>query len=79
MIAAFGAVATIGYLMYLADAMGYLGYVAVMVFRNTTSGEADFLNLLLWASGFVAVVSSVISILLGGYYYRRIPRSIESD
>src|SRR5262249_44963276 len=29
----------LGYLMYLADAFGYLGYVAVMLARNTLSGQ----------------------------------------
>jgi len=51
MIAAFRETGTIGYLMYLADALGYLVYVAIMLFRNSTSGEVDFLNLMIWAAG----------------------------
>jgi hypothetical protein len=34
----------IGFLMYLADAAGYLGYVGVMAFRVSTGPSADFLD-----------------------------------
>ena len=68
MIAAFRETGTIGYLMYLADAIGYLGYVSVMIFRNTTSGELDFLNLLIWISVAVAVISLILTLFLNFYY-----------
>ncbi|MCO8124129.1 DUF5690 family protein [Stieleria sp. TO1_6] len=74
MIAAFQETATIGYLMYLADALGYLGYVAIMILRNTATGEVDFLNLLLWTSALVSILSLLITLLLGVHYYRTIPR-----
>ena len=67
-IASFGEVATIGYLMCLADAVGYLGYVSVMVFRNTTSGEVNFLKLMVWSATFIAFVASSIAIILLVYY-----------
>jgi hypothetical protein len=74
MIASFRETATIGYLMYVADAVGYLGYVAVMFLRNTVSGDVDFLKLLIWISVVIAVVSTTISLLLAIHYYRTIPR-----
>ncbi|CAK9037442.1 Phosphonoacetaldehyde hydrolase (Phosphonatase) (Phosphonoacetaldehyde phosphonohydrolase) [Durusdinium trenchii] len=70
MIATFRETATIGYLMYLADAIGYLGYVAVMIYRNLSSGEVPYLPLLLWMSAVVAIVSIVIAGLLIVHYYR---------
>ncbi len=73
MIAAFREVGTIGYLMYLADAIGYLGYVAVMVFRNVNQSEIDFLQLMIWTSIFVAVVSATITIFLTVFYRAQIP------
>jgi len=73
LIAAFREVGTIGYVMYLADAIGYLGYVVVMFYRNTTSGEDGFLPLLLWTSGVVAVVALAIVVWLGLHYQRTIP------
>ena len=76
MIAAFRETGTIGYLMYLADAVGYLGYVCVMVLKNVTSEkEINFLELVIWISIAVALISTVLSVILGIYYYQRIPRS----
>jgi hypothetical protein len=34
----------IGYLMYLADAFGYLGYVAVLLWRNLVPSTSDFFD-----------------------------------
>lgn len=73
MIAAFRETGTIGYLLYLADAIGYLGYVGVMVFRNTVSGEVDFLGLLIWVSLFIAIVSTILTLLLGGHFFKHLP------
>ncbi len=73
MLAAFRESGTIGYLMYLADAVGYLGYVAVLVFRNTTTGGANFLNLMVWVSVGVSIVSTIITILLLWHYRRTVP------
>ena len=74
LIATFGEAATIGYLMCLADAAGYLGYVAVMLFRNMVSGQVDFLNLLIVSSTGIALFSSAISILLLVYYPIRLAK-----
>ena len=73
MIAAFRETGTIGYLMYLADALGYLGYVAVMFLRNTVSGGVDFLNLLIWSSIIVSFASLVITCGLAVHFFHRIP------
>ncbi len=79
MIAAFREIGTIGYLMYLADAIGYLGYVGVMIFRNTTTGEVDFLSLLIWTSATVAVVSMLITLFLAFHYYRTLPQPLAKE
>ena len=74
MIAAFRETGTIGYLMYLADAVGYLGYVCVMLLKNMTSEKKiDFLELVIWVSVAVALCSTVLSVILGIFYYKRIP------
>jgi hypothetical protein len=61
----------IGYLMYLADSFGYLGYVAVMIARGIAAPEGDFLNFFLTLSVVIAVGSSL---LLGGswWYFARL-------
>ena len=79
LIAAFRDIGTIGYVMYLADALGYLFYVLVMIYRNTTSDEKGFLRLLTWTSTVVAIVSLVIVSLLWVHYYRTIPKEHHDD
>lgn len=74
MIAAFRETGTIGYLMYLADAIGYLGYVGVMLFGNLVTEKLDFLGLLTGVSLTISIVSLTVTFLLGGYYWNRIPR-----
>jgi len=75
MIAAFRETGTIGYLLYLADAIGYLGYIGVMVFRNTVSGEVDFLKLLIWVSLTIAILSTVMTLLLWRHFFKHIPHA----
>lgn len=75
LIAAFRETGTIGYLMYLADAVGYLGYVGVMILRNTISGETDFLELLVWVAIVVTACSTAITLILFVYYYQTTPRT----
>jgi hypothetical protein len=64
----------LGYLVYLADAWGYLGYVAVMVARNFVvrgSAAQDFLDLFLTASWLIALVSIGLLGLAWWYFARR--------
>lgn len=79
MIAVFRENGTIGYLMYLADAVGYLGYVGVMIFCNAYAEKANFLLLLIWVSLVIATVSMGVTLVLGSYYFQttsRQPRSL---
>ena len=73
MIAAFRETGTIGYLMYLADAIGYLGYVGVMIYRNTASERMNFLGLLIWVSLAVAVISTALTLFLSVYFNKNLP------
>jgi hypothetical protein len=45
---------TVGYLMYLADSFGYLGYVAVMLIRNFAVPQGDVLSFFLQISWIIA-------------------------
>ncbi|MEO9595508.1 DUF5690 family protein [Rhodopirellula bahusiensis] len=75
MIAALRETGTIGYLMYLADALGYLGYVGVMFYRNSVTSDHNFLSLMNRTSVVVAALASVITIFLCMHYTTKIPRS----
>ena len=77
MIAAFRETGTVGYLMYLADSAGYLGYVVLMVLKNVLSSETsetNFLDLLIWVSTAIAIASSGISLFLVVYFRKQLPR-----
>ena len=73
MLAAFREIGTIGYLMYLADALGYLGYVAIMVLRQWISEDVNFLNLMIGSGLIISVVALAISLFLVIYYSRHLP------
>jgi len=53
----------LGYLMYLADSLGYLGYILVMVLRNWVSTDINFLRLMTTSAAAIASASLVILLL----------------
>lgn len=56
----------IGYLMYLADAIGYLGYVAVMLARRLWTAEGSFLqffNTVTLAGAAVGIIAMTAALL----------------
>ena len=75
MIAAFREVATIGYLMYLADAIGYLGYVILIFTCNflQQDREINFLELLNWSTIGISIVATLLTLALLAYYVQRTP------
>ena len=73
-IATFREPGNIGYLMYLADAAGYLGYVAILLIRDFGNVKMDFLTLFIHSSTLIAIVSFAVTIMLVAYYSRRLPK-----
>ncbi|MCA9048918.1 MAG: hypothetical protein KDA89_09345 [Planctomycetaceae bacterium] len=61
--------ANLGFLMYVADSVGYLGYVAVMVLRNFVSAETNVLTLLM-SSAWLTTALSLISLAFAAVYFR---------
>lgn len=57
----------IGFLMYLADSFGYLGYVAVMLGRNVWQTDRNFLVFFTSLAG--AVTAMAVLLLLGSWIY----------
>ncbi len=74
LIAVFRERGTIGYLMYLADATGYLAYVGLIICKNLLPATVNFLQLFMASSLLIAAVSAIMTIALMAYYHRRIPR-----
>jgi hypothetical protein len=57
----------IGYLMYLADAAGYFGYVAVMILRSAFPQGGSFLDFFRLTAGALLVIALVT--LLGAWFF----------
>ncbi len=60
--------ANIGFLMYVADSVGYLGYVTVMIARNFGSGAGDMLGLLTVACWLTIGISAGCLIMSWWYF-----------
>lgn len=66
---------TIGFLMYLADAIGYLGYVGVMLAKNAWPTSDNFLNFFTGISWLAAGASLVLIAAAWRYFAVRCPVS----
>jgi hypothetical protein len=58
----------LGFLMYVADAFGYLGYVAVMFSRNLWTADGDFLQFFVWLC-WLATGLSLVCLLFSWRYF----------
>ena len=70
-IALFRYKSNIGYLLYVADAFGYLGSVAILFFKNfsaSDSGWLDFIQPMVYGAGIMIVVLSIVAI---GYFLKK--------
>lgn len=61
----------LGFLMYLADAIGYLGYVAVMLSRNLSAVSDGVLSLLITA-GWLTVSLSTLCLIASACYFLKV-------
>ena len=58
----------LGFLMYVADAFGYLGYIVVMSTRNLWASSESLLQLFIWLC-WLATAVSVVCLLLSWRYF----------
>jgi hypothetical protein len=68
---------TIAFLMCVADALGYLGYVIVIIFRNYSSPGDNLLQTLLQVSWFTAVASLACMVAAWVFFAKRTKESIQ--
>ncbi len=73
LVAASGRAANLGFMLYLADSLGYLGYGVVLVARNTVEKDGEVLPYFLQLLVVIAVLS-FISLLLAILYFQRVLR-----
>jgi MFS family permease len=67
MIAAFQYIGTVGFIMYVADAFGYLGSVGVLFFKQFGSNDASWLEFFISTGYVFSVIGS--SLILGSMIY----------
>lgn len=67
-----------GYLMYLADSFGYLGYVVVLLARNLFGPVENFLSFFLTLSWIIAGLSIVLLVPCW-YYFAHHPSTFNAD
>lgn len=77
LIAVFHERGNIGYLMYLADAFGYLTYMIVMVAKSILGDNVNFLPLFKNCTFWLSIGSMIIVAVLAVSYARRIPKTAE--
>lgn len=69
--------ANVGFLMYLVDSFGYLGYVAVMIVHSFGPRPQAVLELLTTAC-WIAIGVSTVCLAVGGLYFQRLARRAET-
>ncbi|WP_168072024.1 DUF5690 family protein [Caulobacter sp. SSI4214] len=73
MIAFSGRVGTAGFLIYVADASGYLGSVALLVWRNFAMVAMDWLNFFVLSAYATSILGAACTVLAGAYFLKRSP------
>lgn len=68
LIATFRYVSTVGFLIYLADSVGYLGSVSVLLFKEFGKKDVSWLNFFI-SGGYIMSVAGGVLILLSLIYY----------
>jgi hypothetical protein len=71
LIATFKYVSTVGFLIYLADAFGYLGSIGVMMYKEFGQASLSWLDFFIGAGYVMSVVGSVLIIGSMIYFYFR--------
>jgi hypothetical protein len=64
----------LGFLMYLADAIGYLGYVGVMLGRGLFPGREHFLGFFVTTASGLLLSALVLLLLSFAFCFKRLPK-----
>lgn len=71
LVAAVGSVATAGFLIYVADAFGYLGSVGLLLFKSLAQPTLSWLEFFRGFSYLSTVVCGALYVVAGLYFWRR--------
>jgi hypothetical protein len=70
--------ANIGFLMYLADSVGYTGYIILMLFRYAVPSGISILSVFLKACLYIGVSGGVLVIFCNIYFKMKLKKNAES-
>jgi len=79
MVAASGRIANAGFLIYVADSFGYLGSVALLLWRNFGQRSLDWLSFFMGGAYVTSVVGTVLTLFAALYFFRRAPERSAAD
>jgi Family of unknown function (DUF5690) len=65
----------LGFLMYVADSAGYLGYAALMIFKGFLPTGKSFMGFFTVTCGIVAVLTCASLVMSWGYFARQVASS----
>lgn len=68
LIAAFRYVGTVGFIMYVADAFGYVGSVSVLFFKEFVAPEMSYIDLFI-SGGYMLSIGGIVLILSSMWYF----------
>lgn len=66
----------IGFLMYLADAFGYLGSVGILFYKNFGSKKEDWLSFILSIS-YIVGITTILLVLIAFFYFKKKERTLK--
>jgi hypothetical protein len=75
LIAAVGVTANAGFLIYFADAFGYLGSVLLLLYRNFGQANLSWLEFFHGASYATAIICAACFVFSAAWFSRRLARA----
>ena len=79
LIAFSGRIATAGFLIYVADASGYVGSVGLLLWRNFGGFKLDWLQFFTLSAYGTSVIGAVLTALAAVYFRGRAPRRARAE
>ncbi|MDX1759102.1 MAG: DUF5690 family protein, partial [Arenibacter algicola] len=76
MIATFRIKGNAGYLIYIADAFGYLGSMGVLLYKNFGQSSLSWLNFFMASTYLIAVLGSIITLVSLFYFKRKYKKNL---
>lgn len=71
LIAAFKVAGTVGFIMYVADAFGYLGSVGILLFKQFGARDLSWLQFAKHSSYVVSIVGTLLIFISMTYFHRQ--------